>query len=257
MFNNSTGETIAKEVNQVECIVRHLRQHSSYDKAEEACSMYTDIPEFGTGITVVFWLAGLVIIISNAAVLWGIIRRPELRKQLHILKANLAVVDMLAGIGLLVRTNEGVASFEAFLFSARCGIWFSMGEGGESFEAKMQRAMEVNNRAILNAVSTMMDQKFSDQKRSNEESAEAQLSEIKKLKTTKPTFERKGNEEQYKFYLQATSGRASGRGEGSGEAGKVQKGVEELEKARKLFRLRRGQSLDGFVSQTADSYVGA
>ncbi|KAI8488934.1 Gamma-tubulin complex component 5 [Branchiostoma belcheri] len=66
MFNNSTGETTAREVNQVECIVRHLRQHSSYDKAEEACSMYTDIPE------------------------------PELRKQLHILMANLAVVDMLA-----------------------------------------------------------------------------------------------------------------------------------------------------------------
>ncbi|KAI8503809.1 hypothetical protein Bbelb_187800 [Branchiostoma belcheri] len=40
---------------------------------------------------------------------------------------------------------------------ARCGIWFSMGEGGESFEAKMQRAVEANNRAILNAVSTKMD----------------------------------------------------------------------------------------------------
>ncbi|KAI8487269.1 Gamma-tubulin complex component 5 [Branchiostoma belcheri] len=96
MFNNSTDETAAKEVNQVECIVRHLRQHSSYDKAEEACSMYTDIPEFGTGITVAFWLAGLVIIISNASVLWGIIRRPQLGKQVHILMANLAVVDMLA-----------------------------------------------------------------------------------------------------------------------------------------------------------------
>ncbi|KAI8490573.1 hypothetical protein Bbelb_318410 [Branchiostoma belcheri] len=69
---------------------------SLHIQAEEACSMYTDIPEFGTGITVVFWLAGLVIIICNAAVLWGIIRRPELRKQLHILMANLAVVDMLA-----------------------------------------------------------------------------------------------------------------------------------------------------------------
>ncbi|KAI8487268.1 hypothetical protein Bbelb_350660 [Branchiostoma belcheri] len=120
---------------------------------------------------------------------------------------------------------------------ARGGIWFSMEKGGESFEAKMQRAMEANNRATLNSVSTMMDQKLSDMKRSIEESVEAQLSEIKKLKTTKPTFKRKGKEKQYKFYLQATSGRASGRGEGSGEAGKVQKAVQELKKA--------------------DSYVGA
>ncbi|KAI8503810.1 hypothetical protein Bbelb_187810 [Branchiostoma belcheri] len=42
-------------------------------------------------------------------------------------------------------------------------------------------------------------------KRSNEESGVAQLSELKKLKTTKPTFKRKGNEEQYKFNLQATN----------------------------------------------------
>ncbi|KAI8488935.1 hypothetical protein Bbelb_334530 [Branchiostoma belcheri] len=149
--------------------------------------------------------------------------------------------DGLAFACCLSRHTPGLFQNSDFLrfptTTARCGIWLSREEGGESFEAKMQRAMEVNNRAILNAVSTMMDQKLSDQKMSNEESAEAQLSEIKKLKTTKPTFERKGNEERYKFYLQATSGRASGRGEGSGEAGKVQKAVEELEKA--------------------DSYVGA
>ncbi|KAI8503555.1 Gamma-tubulin complex component 5 [Branchiostoma belcheri] len=111
MFNNSSvlssvvGETAAGEFNsQVPCILWHLQNHSSYDQAQEACSVYTDIPEFGTGIIVVFWLAGLAIIICNAAVLWGIIRTPaELRKQLHILMANLAVVDLLA---VCIETEE-------------------------------------------------------------------------------------------------------------------------------------------------------
>ncbi|XP_019616026.1 PREDICTED: sphingosine 1-phosphate receptor 1-like [Branchiostoma belcheri] len=110
MFNNSslaspvTGRTSAREFNrQIPCILWHLQNKSSYNQAEQACSAYTDFVEFGTGLTIAFWLTGLHIIISNAAVLWGIIRTPELRKQIYMFMANLAVADMLAGIGLLVR----------------------------------------------------------------------------------------------------------------------------------------------------------
>ncbi|XP_019614640.1 PREDICTED: sphingosine 1-phosphate receptor 1-like [Branchiostoma belcheri] len=110
MFNNSslaspvTGRTSAREFNrQIPCILWHLQNKSSYNQAEQACSAYTDFVEFGTGLTVAFWLTGLHIIISNAAVLWGIIRTPELRKQIYMFMANLAVADMLAGTGLLVR----------------------------------------------------------------------------------------------------------------------------------------------------------
>ncbi|KAI8520259.1 Gamma-tubulin complex component 5 [Branchiostoma belcheri] len=105
MFNNSsllpsgTGETSGDFNSKSSCILWHLQNNSSYnhDRAQEACSMYTDFPELGTGMTVAFWLTGIHILISNAAVLWGIIRTPaELRKQLHILMANLAVADLLA-----------------------------------------------------------------------------------------------------------------------------------------------------------------
>ncbi|KAI8487015.1 Gamma-tubulin complex component 5 [Branchiostoma belcheri] len=105
MFNNSslaspvTGRTSAREFNrQIPCILWHLQNKSSYDEAEEACSEYTDFVGIGTGLTVAFWLTGLHIIISNAAVLWGIIRTPELRKQIYMFMANLAVADMLAAI---------------------------------------------------------------------------------------------------------------------------------------------------------------
>ncbi|XP_019647230.1 PREDICTED: sphingosine 1-phosphate receptor 1-like [Branchiostoma belcheri] len=110
MFNNSslsspvTGVTPEGDINgQLPCFLRHLQNKSSYDQAQDACSMYMNFVELGTGLTVVFWLTGLHIIISNAVVLWGIIRTPELRKQIYMFMANLAVADMLAGIGLIVR----------------------------------------------------------------------------------------------------------------------------------------------------------
>ncbi|KAI8490575.1 hypothetical protein Bbelb_318430 [Branchiostoma belcheri] len=96
--------------------------------------------------------------------------------------------------------------------------------------------MEANNRAILNAVSTMMDQKLSDQKRSNEESAEAQLSEIKKTISRPSRGKETKSSTSFIYKLQVE--------EHLGEAKDL---------ARKLFRLRRGQSLEGFVSQTGPS----
>ncbi|XP_019617072.1 PREDICTED: sphingosine 1-phosphate receptor 1-like [Branchiostoma belcheri] len=115
MFNNSsllpssTGEASGDFNSKSSCILWHLQNNSSYnyDRAQEACSMYTDFPELGTGMTVAFWLTGIHILISNAAVLWGIIRTPaELRKQLHILMANLAVADLLAGTGLFATVRR-------------------------------------------------------------------------------------------------------------------------------------------------------
>ncbi|XP_019636078.1 PREDICTED: LOW QUALITY PROTEIN: lysophosphatidic acid receptor 3-like [Branchiostoma belcheri] len=104
LLPSGTGETSEGDfTRRIPCILWHLQNKSSYDQAQEACSAYTDFMELGTGMAVVFWLVGLCIIISNAAVLWGIIRAPELRKQLSFLMANLAVADMLAGIGLLLR----------------------------------------------------------------------------------------------------------------------------------------------------------
>ncbi|KAI8515048.1 hypothetical protein Bbelb_076390 [Branchiostoma belcheri] len=91
------------------------------------------------------------------------------------------------------------------VFGARCGIWLSMAEGGESFEAKMQKA--INNEGQQQShpercvhhdgQEVVRPEKV--YKRGVSKSSE--LPEIKKLKTTKPTFKRKGNEEQYKLNL--------------------------------------------------------
>ncbi|XP_019618441.1 PREDICTED: sphingosine 1-phosphate receptor 3-like [Branchiostoma belcheri] len=109
MFNNSSLSSPVTSVTQegdinghLSCVLRHLQNKSSYDQAQDACSTYTDFVELGTGLTVVFWLTGLHIIISNAAVLWGIVRTPELHKQVYMFMANNAVADMLAGIGPIV-----------------------------------------------------------------------------------------------------------------------------------------------------------
>eukprot|EP00058_Branchiostoma_floridae_P008943 XP_002594431.1 hypothetical protein BRAFLDRAFT_72183 [Branchiostoma floridae] len=109
MFNNSSAlssvldKTTGQFERKIPCILSNLRNNISYDEAEEACSMYTDFSDLGTGITVILLLTGLHIIVSNAVVLWGIARTPELHKQVYFFMANLAMTDLLAGVGLLAR----------------------------------------------------------------------------------------------------------------------------------------------------------
>ncbi|KAI8511593.1 Gamma-tubulin complex component 5 [Branchiostoma belcheri] len=115
MFNNSsrlpsvTNETSEGDfTSQIPCVLWHLQNNSSYDQVQvqAACSAYPDLTETGTGTTVVFWLTGLYIILSNLAVLWAIVRTPELGKQLYLFMANLALADLLAGIAILCKTRR-------------------------------------------------------------------------------------------------------------------------------------------------------
>ncbi|CAH1228999.1 S1PR1 [Branchiostoma lanceolatum] len=107
MFNNSSvlpvefNETSIHEfTGWLLCVLWHLQNKTmSYNQAEETCSMY--LKEFGTEITVLCWLAAAFIIITNAAVLWGIIGNRELHKPYLFYMANIASADILAGIALL------------------------------------------------------------------------------------------------------------------------------------------------------------
>ncbi|KAI8514038.1 Retinoblastoma-associated protein [Branchiostoma belcheri] len=61
---------------------------------------------FESGLTVAYLLLGLVIIIVNAAVLWGIIRTQELHKAHYFYMANVAASDILTGVGLLYQAVD-------------------------------------------------------------------------------------------------------------------------------------------------------
>eukprot|EP00058_Branchiostoma_floridae_P010380 XP_002595868.1 hypothetical protein BRAFLDRAFT_84236 [Branchiostoma floridae] len=112
MFNNSSNPWMVTEgtpapvfANLVSCYKWHLQNNTaSIAQANEACSMHEDLVRLGTETDIVFWLMGLLIIISNAVVLVGIIGTRELRRPIYFYLANLAVTDVFAGIGLLYRT---------------------------------------------------------------------------------------------------------------------------------------------------------
>ncbi|KAI8514710.1 Gamma-tubulin complex component 5 [Branchiostoma belcheri] len=97
-------ETSAGEFrNLVSCYKWHLQNNVSLEQVHEACSMDQDLVELGTETEVVFWLMGLLIIISNAVVLLGIIGTKQLHRPIYIYLANLAITDVFAGIGFLYR----------------------------------------------------------------------------------------------------------------------------------------------------------
>ncbi|XP_066266078.1 sphingosine 1-phosphate receptor 1-like [Branchiostoma lanceolatum] len=135
MFNNSsnpwmlTEETSAPEfANLVSCYKFHLRNNTaSIAQANEACSMQEDLVRLGTGTDVVFWLMGLLIIISNAVVLLGIIGTRELHRPIYFFLANLAITDVFAGIGLLYRTvgHVGHSAMYDFLMTYINSIIFA------------------------------------------------------------------------------------------------------------------------------------
>eukprot|EP00058_Branchiostoma_floridae_P005378 XP_002590866.1 hypothetical protein BRAFLDRAFT_101124 [Branchiostoma floridae] len=119
MFNNSSDSPFApggtspfgKFDGQESCLLRHLQNTTlfqGYAQAQEACSMYANTEELGTATAVISWLLGLIIITTNTAVIWGIIRTRELHKALYFYMANLAVADLVGGIGLLYRTVDQV-----------------------------------------------------------------------------------------------------------------------------------------------------
>eukprot|EP00058_Branchiostoma_floridae_P000778 XP_002586266.1 hypothetical protein BRAFLDRAFT_109352 [Branchiostoma floridae] len=107
MFNNSSVLTLDSNETSVQefdrwfpCILQNMQNTTvSYSQAEEACSMY--FKEFETGTTVIYGLTAGFIIITNAAVLWGIIRSRQLHKAFYFYMANLSLADILAGIALL------------------------------------------------------------------------------------------------------------------------------------------------------------
>eukprot|EP00058_Branchiostoma_floridae_P005201 XP_002590689.1 hypothetical protein BRAFLDRAFT_89491 [Branchiostoma floridae] len=112
MFNNSsdpwmlTDQTSAPEFADLLSCYRWYMQNNtaSIAQADEACSMHEDLVGLGTGEGIVSLLAGLITIISNAAVILGIVSTRELRTPVYFFLANLAMADVFAGIGLLYRT---------------------------------------------------------------------------------------------------------------------------------------------------------
>ncbi|XP_035686284.1 sphingosine 1-phosphate receptor 1-like [Branchiostoma floridae] len=107
MFNNSSvlqldsNKTSVHEFDgPVPCLLWYLlNTNVPYSQAEEACSMY--FKEFETGTTIIYGLTSGFIIITNAAVLWGIIGKRQLHTSFYFYMANLSLADILAGIALL------------------------------------------------------------------------------------------------------------------------------------------------------------
>ncbi|KAI8513469.1 hypothetical protein Bbelb_101080 [Branchiostoma belcheri] len=66
--------------------------------------------------------------------------------------------------------------------------------------AGINQAFETHNRMILNAVSTMMDEKLGTLKRANEEMVEKQVNELKRMKKAEaPKIKKKAYQDQYDF----------------------------------------------------------
>ncbi|XP_078604068.1 sphingosine 1-phosphate receptor 1-like [Branchiostoma floridae x Branchiostoma japonicum] len=87
---------------QLQCVLGYmLNKTASYDQARQACSMYKDFTKLGPITAIVFWLVGIFIIITNAAVILTIIRTRTLRKPVYFYMANLAMSDLMSGIGHL------------------------------------------------------------------------------------------------------------------------------------------------------------
>ncbi|KAI8491663.1 Gamma-tubulin complex component 5 [Branchiostoma belcheri] len=96
---------------QTSCLLWHLQNKTvfqGYAAAQEACSVYENTEEMGTATAVISWLLGLLIVTCNAAVILGIIRTTQLHKPLYIYMANLAVSDLVGGVGLLYRTVDRI-----------------------------------------------------------------------------------------------------------------------------------------------------
>ncbi|XP_019627006.1 PREDICTED: uncharacterized protein LOC109471917 [Branchiostoma belcheri] len=96
---------------QTSCLLWHLQNKTvfqGYTAAQEACSMYENTEEMGTATAVISWLLGLLIVTCNVAVILGIIRTTQLHKPLYIYMANLAVSDLVGGVGLLYRTVDRI-----------------------------------------------------------------------------------------------------------------------------------------------------
>ncbi|XP_035684260.1 rhodopsin, GQ-coupled-like [Branchiostoma floridae] len=108
MFNNSSVlpslPTASPDIfdRQLQCVLTNLLKRTvSYDQARQACSVYKDFTKLGPITAIVFWLVGIFIIITNAAVILTIIRTRTLRKPVYFYMANLAMSDLMSGIGQL------------------------------------------------------------------------------------------------------------------------------------------------------------
>ena len=67
---------------------------------------------------------------------------------------------------------------------------------------KVSPLIEVNNEALMTSFKDLLQEILSQIKRANEDTADLQMREIKKLKHSEPhKFKRKAKEDQYKFNL--------------------------------------------------------
>ena len=99
-------------------------------------------------------------------------------------------------------------------------------------KAEVEELIKTNNDKLLDSFKGLLQQTFSQIKRSNEESAESQMKEIKRLKFNEPhKFKKKANEDQFKFNqkLSETLDSAKSAAEHS-QLGKVKSDLEEGEK---------------------------
>ncbi|XP_078665737.1 integrase/recombinase xerD homolog [Branchiostoma floridae x Branchiostoma belcheri] len=96
--------------------------------------------------------------------------------------------------------------------------------------AGINQAFETHNRMILNAVSTMMDEKLGTLKRANEEMVEKQVNELKRMKKAEaPKIKKKAYQDQYDFSQKVKEKLEQAKAEV--EAGKNDRALETLTEA--------------------------
>ncbi|XP_078674393.1 uncharacterized protein LOC144912707 isoform X3 [Branchiostoma floridae x Branchiostoma belcheri] len=112
--------------------------------------------------------------------------------------------------------------------------------------AGINQAFETHNRMILNAVSTMMDEKLGTLKRANEEMVEKQVNELKRMKKAEaPKIKKKAYQDQYDFSQKVKEKLEQAKAEV--EAGKNDRALETLTEA---------QSRPGYNASTAAASSG-
>ncbi|XP_019632660.1 PREDICTED: uncharacterized protein LOC109476218 [Branchiostoma belcheri] len=110
-FASGNSSPFEKFDGQTSCLMWHLQNKTvfqGYTEAQQACSIYDNTEELGTATAVISWFLGLLIVTGNAVVILGIVKTTQLHKPLYIYMANLAVSDLVGGVGLLYRTADQV-----------------------------------------------------------------------------------------------------------------------------------------------------
>ena len=102
----------------------------------------------------------------------------------------------------------------------------------------VQELINANNDKLLDSFKGLLEQTVSQIKRSNQESAESQMKEIKRLKFNEPhKFKKKANEDQFKFNQKLSETLDSAKS--AAEQSQLEKVKNDLEEGEKLISERQ------------------